>query len=147
MAATGPAALPEAAALSGLSLQKEFELCKGRQTLLICSLSQGTDLSTLRSHTGIPKKPAHLSADQNRLRLVETSHSVPAGGYCRVVIRRMHVAGAGQLRRALACLTAMSAGATERSQLSSLPCWRRAAAEHVPLATSPCTLLFSPCAF
>ena len=29
MAATGRAALPEAAALSGLSLQKEFELCKG----------------------------------------------------------------------------------------------------------------------
>lgn len=46
-------------------------------------------------------------------------------------------AGAGQLRRALACLTAMSAGATERSQLSALPCWRRAAAEPVPLATSP----------
>ena len=45
-------------------------------------------------------------------------------------------AGAGQLRRALACLIAMSAGATERSQLSNLPCWRRAAAEHVPLATS-----------
>ena len=45
--------------------------------------------------------------------------------------------GAGQLRRALACLTAMSAGATERSQLSSLPCWRRAASEHVPLTTSP----------
>ena len=49
-----------------------------------------------------------------------------------------HGVGAGQLRRALACLTAMSAGATERSQLSSLPCWRRAAAQHVPLATSPC---------
>ena len=29
MAATGKTALPEAAALSGLSLQKEFELCKG----------------------------------------------------------------------------------------------------------------------
>ena len=31
----------------------------------------------------------------------------------------------------------MSVGATERSQLSALPCWRRAAAEPVPLATSP----------
>ena len=31
MAATGRAALPEAAALSGLSLQKEFELCKGER--------------------------------------------------------------------------------------------------------------------
>jgi len=30
MAATGRTALPEAAALSGLSLQKEFELCKGK---------------------------------------------------------------------------------------------------------------------
>lgn len=59
----------------------------------------------------------------------------------------MLVAGAGQLRRALACLTAMSAGATERSQLSSLPCWRRAAAEHVPLATSPCAPSFSLCNF
>ncbi len=33
MAATGRAALPEAAALSGLSLQKEFELCKGKHRL------------------------------------------------------------------------------------------------------------------
>ena len=31
MAATGRAALPEAAALSGLSLRKEFELCKGER--------------------------------------------------------------------------------------------------------------------
>ena len=33
MAATGRAALPEAAALTGLSLQKEFELCKGSHVL------------------------------------------------------------------------------------------------------------------
>ena len=38
MAATGRAALPEAAALSGLSLQKEFELCK-RTLLSYCTLT------------------------------------------------------------------------------------------------------------
>ena len=39
MAATGRAALPEAAALSGLSLQKEFELCKGEASgQPICSI-------------------------------------------------------------------------------------------------------------
>lgn len=60
LAATGPAALPDAAALLGLSLRAELRLCRG----------------------------------------------------------------AGQLRRALACLTAMAAGATERSALAGLPCWR-----------------------
>jgi hypothetical protein len=40
MAATGRAALPEAAALSGLSLQKEFELCKGESSgRFICSIA------------------------------------------------------------------------------------------------------------
>ena len=53
MAATGRAALPEAAALSGLSLQKEFELCKGglppKHTLKQSSHSplQGLDMLAL----------------------------------------------------------------------------------------------------
>ena len=68
----------------------------------------------------------------------------PSEETCWNLMSHLDDVGAGQLRRALACLTAMSAGATERSQLSSLPCWRRAAAEHVPLATSPCALLCSP---
>lgn len=63
LSATGPAALPDAAALSGLSLAAELRLCRG----------------------------------------------------------------AGQLRRSLACLTAMAAGASERSSLTTLPCWRGAA--------------------
>ena len=42
MAATGKAALPEAAALSGLSLQKEFELCRGAfQCAVKCCFSAG----------------------------------------------------------------------------------------------------------
>lgn len=75
LAATGPAALPDAAALSGLSLREELRLCRG----------------------------------------------------------------AGQLRRALACLTAMAAGATERSALTALPCWRGAAESFMRPSTAGTT--------
>jgi hypothetical protein len=81
MAATGQAALPEAAALSGLSLRAELRLCQA----------------------------------------------------------------AGQFRRALACLAALAASATERSAVMALPSWRRAAAESLPCTSiTPRAPLFWP---